>query len=105
MAPRGELYAVVDKSKKKGAKQKQDKSGCSDTNEGDLYTVPMKKSKMKTVNKGIVVTDSAVKSKDYDDVADLNYEPKADRECKGDSEFPTADRLYAAVDKSHKKKE
>ena len=100
----GELYAVVDKSKKKGAKQKQDKNGCSDANKGDLYTVPMKKRKMKTGDEGIVVTDSAVKSEDYDDVADLNYEPKADSECKGDSEFPNADMLYAAVDKSHKKK-
>ena len=99
----GELYAVVDKRKKE-ARQKQDKNGCLDTNKGDLYTVPMKKSKMKTGDEGIVVTDSAVKSEDYDDVADLNYEPKAESKCKGDSEFPNADILFAAVDKSHKKK-
>ena len=48
----GELYAGVDKSKKKGAKQKQDKNGCSESNKGDLYTVPMKKSKMKTEDEG-----------------------------------------------------
>ena len=84
----------MDKSKKKGVKQKQDINGCSDTNEGDLYTVPMKKSKMKTGHEGIEVTDSAVKSEDYDDVADVNYEPKADSECKGDSEFPNADMLH-----------
>ena len=59
---------------------------------------------MKTGDEGIEVTDSAVKSEDYDDVVDLNYEPKADNECKGDSEFPNADMLYAAVDKRHKKK-
>ena len=94
----------MDKSTKKGAKQKQDKNGCSDTNNGDLYTVPMKKSKMKTGAEGIVVTDSAVKSEDYDDVADLNYESKAVSEYKIDSEFPNAAMLYAAVDKSHKKK-
>ena len=45
-----------------------------------------------------------MKSEEYDDVADLYYESKADSECKGDSEFPNADMLYAAVDKSHKKK-
>ena len=104
----GELYAVVDKSKKKGVKQKQDKNGCSDTNKGDLYTVPMKKSKMKNGDEGIVATDSAAKSEDYDDVADLNYESKVDSEpgqqCKGDSKFANTDMLYAAVDKSHKKK-
>ena len=94
----GELYAVVDKSKKKGLKQKQDKNGCSDTNKGDLYTVPMKKSKIKNGDEGIAATDSAVKSEDYDDVADLDYEQKAD------SEFPSADMLYAVVDKSRKKK-
>ena len=103
----GELYAVVDKSKK-GVKQKQDKNGRSDTNKVDLYTVPINKSKMKNGDKGIVATGSVVKSEDYDDVADLNYEPKADSEpgqqCKGDSEFPNADMLYAVVDKGRKKK-
>ena len=103
----GELYAVVDKSKK-GVKKKQDKNGRSDTNKGGLYTVPMKKSRMKNGDEGIVATDSAVKSEDYDDVADLNYERKADSEpeqqCKGDSEFPNADMLYAVVDKSRKEK-
>ena len=104
----GELYAVVDKSRKKGVTQKQDKNGYSDTKKVDLYTVPINKSKMKNGDKGIVATGSVVKSEDYDDVADLNYEPKADSEpgqqCKGDSEFPNADMLYAVVDKSCKKK-
>ena len=94
----GELYAVVDKRKKKGAKQKQEEDGCTVTNKDDLYTVPMKKKgKMKNVDEGIAATDSAVKSEDYDDVADLN-------QCEGECESPNADMLYAVVDKSHKKK-
>ena len=105
----GELYAVVDKSKKKGAKQKQEEDGSTVTNKDDLYTVPMKKkNKMKNVDEGIAATDSAVRSEDYDDVADLKYEPKADSEpgqqCRGNSKFLNADMLYAVVDKSHKKK-
>ena len=104
----GELYAVVDKSKKEGAKKKQEEDGCTVTNKDDLYTVPMKKSKKKNGDEGLAATDSAVKSEDYDDVAELNYEVKVHREpgqqCKRDSEFPNADMFYAVVDESRKKK-
>ena len=74
----GELYAVVNKSKKKGAKKKGEENGCIETNKDDLYTVPVKKDKM--TDEGMVATGRAEKSEDYDDVAELKYEPKADSE-------------------------
>ena len=75
----GELYVVVNKSKKKGAKKKGEENGCIETNKDDLYTVPVKK-KDKMTDEGMGVTGSAEKNEDYDDVAELKYEPKADGE-------------------------
>ena len=101
----GELYAVVDKSKK-GGKQKQEEDGCTVTNKDDLYTVPMKKDKM--TDEGKCASGCVEKSEEYDDVAGLKYEPKVDTEpqqsSEGDNKVPNADMLYAVVDKSHKKK-
>ena len=100
----GELYAVVDKSKKKGAKKKEEENGCIETSKDDLYTVPGKKDKMSY--KG--ATGGAKKSEDNGDVAELKYEPKADGEpgqqSEGDEKTSNADMFYTVVDKSHKKK-
>ena len=104
----GELYAVVNKSKKKGAKKKGEENGCKETNKDDLYTVPVKK-KDKMTDEGMVATGSAEKSEDYDDVAELKNEPKADSEpgqqSEGEEEKSSnADMLYTVVDKSCKMK-
>ena len=104
----GELYAVVDKSKKKGTKQKQgEDDGCTVANEGDLYTVPMKK-KDKMTDEGKCASGRVKKGEEYDDVAGLKYEPKVDSEpqqsSEGDNKAPNADILYAVVDRSHEKK-
>ena len=102
-----ELYAVVDKSKKKGAKQKQEEDGCTVTNKDDLYTVPMKK-RDKITDEGKCASGRVEKSEEYDDVAGLKYEPKLDSEpqqsSEGANKAPNVDMLYAVVDKSHKKK-
>ena len=102
----GELYAVVNKSKK-GAKKKGEENECKETNKDDLYTVPVKKDKM--TDEGMVATSSAEKSEDYDDVAELKNEPKADSEpgqqSEGEEEKSSnADMLYTVVDKSCKMK-
>ena len=103
----GELYAVVDKSKKKAAKKKGEENGCIETNKDNLYTVPVKK-KDKMTEKGRGASGSAEKSEDNDEVAELKYEPKADSEpgqqSEGDEKSSNADMLYAVVDKSRKKK-
>ena len=102
----GELYAVVDKSKKKGVKKKGEENESTVTNKDDLYTVSRKKDKMP--DEDISVSSYTEKSKDNDDVAELKYEPKADsqpaQQSKGDEKSLNADMLYAVVDKSHKKK-
>ena len=101
-----ELYAVVDMSKKKGAKTKVEENGSTVTNKDDLYTVPLKK-KDKMTDKGRGASGSAEKSEDNDEVAELKYEPKADSEpgqqSEGEEKSSNADMLYAAVDKSRKK--
>ena len=103
----GELYAVVNKSKKKGGKKKGEENGCIGTNKDDLYTVPVKK-KDKMTDEGMGVTGSAEKREDYDDVAELKYEPKADSEPRQHSEghenTSNAGMFYAVVDKSCKMK-
>ena len=103
----GELYAVVDMSKKKGAKKKEEENGCMETNKDDLYTVPMKK-KDKMTDKGDGPSGGAEKSEDNGEVAELKYEPTADGEpeqqSEGDEKSSNADMLYAVVDKSRKKK-
>ena len=102
----GELYAVVDKNKKKGAKKKGKENGSTVTHKDDLHTVSVKKDKMP--DGGVGASGSAEKSEDYDDVAELKYEPKADSEPRQQSEgkekSSNADMLYAVVDKSRKKK-
>ena len=105
----GVLYAVVDKSKKKGEKKKDGEVGCTVTNKDDLYAMPMKKKgKMTDEEEGKVVSGGAEEGDESDDVAGLKYEPKADSESQqqseGDSKAPNVDTLYAVVDKSRKKK-
>ena len=103
----GELYAVVDKSKKKGVKKKEEENGSTVSNKDDLYTMPVKK-KDKMSDKDIGVSGGPEKSEDNDEVAELKYEPKADSEprqqSEGDEKSLNADMLYAVVDKSRKKK-
>ena len=73
------VYAVVDKSKKEGAKtKKEDKATVRDKD--DLYAMPMKKRKMKDEDEGIVTTGGAGKNEDYEEVAEIKYEPTADHE-------------------------
>ena len=102
----GELYAVVDKSKKKGARKKGEGNGSIVTNKDDLYTVPVKK-KDKMTDEEIGASGGAEKSEGNDDVAELKYEPKADSEpaqqSEGDEKSLNADMLYTVVDKSRKK--
>ena len=105
----GELYAVVDKSKKKGAKEKEGEDGSTVTNKDDLYAMPMKKKgKLTDEEEGKVVSGGAQKGDENDDAAGLKYEPKADSESQqqseGDNKAPNVDMLYAVVDKSRKKK-
>ena len=101
----GELYAVVDKSKKK----KDGEDGTTVINKDDLYAMPMKKKgKMTDEEDRKVVSDGTEKGDESDDAAGLKYEPKADSESQqqseGDSKAPNVDILYAVVDKSLKKK-
>ena len=103
----GELYAVVDKSKKKGVKKKGEEDGSTATNKDALYTVSVKK-KDKMTDEEIGVSGGAEKSEDSDKVAELKYEPKADSEPgqqgEGEEKSSNVDMLYAVVDKSRKKK-
>ena len=105
----GELYAVVDKSKKKGAKEKEGEDGSTVTNKDDLYAMPMKKKgKLTDEEEGKVVSGGAEEGDENNDAAGLKYEPKADSESQlqseGDNKAPNVDMLYAVVDKSRKKK-
>ena len=105
----GELYAVVDKSKKKGVKKKEGQDGPTVTNKDDLYAMPMKKKgKMTDEEEGKVVSGGAEEGDENNDAAGLKYEPKADSESQqqseGDSKALNVDMLYAVVDKSRKKK-
>ena len=103
----GELYAVVDKSKKKGVKKEGEENGCTATNKDNLYTVPVKK-KNKMTDKRMGASGGAKKSEDNDELVELKYEPKVDSEpaqqSEGDEKSSNADMLYAVVDKSRKKK-
>ena len=102
----GELYAVVDKSKKKGMKKKEEENGSTVTDKVALYTVSRKKDKMP--DEEIGASGGPEKSEDNDEVAELKYEPKADsqpaQQSEGDEKSLNADMLYAVVDKSRKKK-
>ena len=105
----GELYAVVDKSKKKVVKKEEGEDGPTVTNKDDMYAMPMKKKgKLTDEEDGKVVSGGTEEGDENDDAAGLKYEPKADSESQqqseGDSKAPNVDTLYAVVDKSRKKK-
>ena len=75
--------------------------------EDDLYTMPVMKDKM--TDEAMGASGGAEKSEDYDDVAELKNEPKADSEpgqqSEGEEEKSSnADMLYTVVDKSCKTK-
>ena len=102
----GDLYAVVDKSQKKGAEKEKE----TVTNKEDLYAMPMKKKgKLSERGEGVVDSGGVENGGEYDDMAGVMYEPKADSESvqqiEGDSKAPNVVVLYAVVDKSHKKKQ
>ena len=71
------VYAVVDKSKKKGAKKTEDEPTV--INKDDLYAMPMKKEvKMTDKGGGVVVSGGVEEGELYDDVVELTYKTKAD---------------------------
>ena len=73
------IYAIVDKSKKKGAK-KETGDGCTVAN-NDLYAMPMKRmGKMRDKGKGVVKSGGVEEGEQYDDTVRPTYEPKADSE-------------------------
>ena len=101
----GDLYAVVDKSQKKGAEKEKE----TVTNKEDLYAMPVKKKgKLTERGEGVVERGGVERGEECDDMAGVKYEPKADSESvqqiEGDIKAPNADMLYAVVNKSHKKK-
>ena len=104
-----ELYAVVDKSKKKGTKKERE-GGAAAADRGDLYSMPMKKKGM-IIDEGHGVVESVdvEKGEEYDDMVGLKYEPMADsksgQQSEGDGKTLNVDLLYAVVDKSRKKKQ
>ena len=104
-----ELYAVVDKNKKKGTK-KEKEGGAAAADRGDLYSMPMKKKGMMTEEgEGVVESVGVEKGEGNDDMVGLKYEPMTDSESgqqsEGDGKALNVDMLYAVVDKSHKKKQ
>ena len=104
-----ELYAVVDKSKKKGTKEERE-CGPAVADRDDLYSMPMKKKGMMTEEgQGAVESVGVEKGEEHDGMVGLKYEPMADSESgqqsEGDGKAHNVDMLYAVVDKSHKKKQ
>ena len=102
----GDLYAVVDKSQKKGAEKEKE----TVTNKEDLYAMPMKKKgKLTERGEGVVESVGVENGGEYDNTGGVSYEPKTDNESvhqiEGDSMAPNVDMLYAVVDKSRKKKQ
>ena len=102
----GDLYAVVDKSKKKGAEKEKE----TVTNKEDLYAMPMKKKgKLMETGEGVVESGGVKKGEENDNMVGVMYEPKADSESvqqiEGDSKASNVEMLYAVVDKSRKKKQ
>ena len=102
----GDLYAVVDKSQKKGAEKEKEPV----TNKVDLYAMPMKKKgKLTERGEGVVESGGVEEEEENDDMVGVMYEPKADSESvqqiEGDSKAPNVEMLYAVVDKSRKKKQ
>ena len=71
------IYAIVDKSKKKGAKKKREDT----TTNNAQYAMPMRKmGKMRDKGKGVVKSGGVEKGEQYDDTVRPTYEPKADSE-------------------------
>ena len=104
-----ELYAVVDKSKKKGNKKERE-GGAAAADKNDLYSMPMKKKGMMTEEgEGVVESVGVEKGEEHDDMVGLKYEPMADSESgqqsEGDGKALNVDMLYAVVDKICKKKQ
>ena len=102
----GDLYAVVDKSHKKGAEKEKEPV----TNKEDLYTMPVKKKgKLAERGEGVMEKGGVEKGEEFDDMVGVIYEPKADsktvQQTEGNSKALNVDMLYAVVDKSHKKKQ
>ena len=101
----GDLYAVVDKSQKKGAEKEKE----TVTNKEDLYAMPVKKKgKLTERGEGVVDSGCVEKGEDNDNTGGVRYEPKADSESvqqiEGDSKAQNVEMLYAVIDKSHKKR-
>ena len=100
----GDLYAVVDKSQKKGAEKEKE----TVTNKEDLYAMPMKKKgKLTERGEGVVESGGVEKGEENDNAVGVMYEPKADSESvqqiEGDSNAPNVDMLYAVVNKSRRR--
>ena len=101
----GDLYAVVDKSQKKGAEKEKE----TVTNKEDLYAMPMKKKgKLTERGEGVVESGGVEMEEENDTLVRVKSKPKADSESahqiEGDSKALNVEMLYAVVDKSHKKK-
>ena len=72
------VYAVVDKSKKKGEKKKTEDEPTV-VNKDNLYALPMaKKVKMTDEGRGIVMSGGVEEGEHYDDVVQLTYKAKTD---------------------------
>ena len=73
-----DVYAVVDKSKKKGAKRKTEDEPTV-VNKVNLYAMPMAKAvQMTDEGGGMVVSGGVEEGELYDDVVQLTYKAKAD---------------------------
>ena len=101
----GDLYAVVDKSQKKGSRKEKE----TVTNKEDLYAIPMKKkSKLIERGEGVVKSGGVEGEDENDNLVRVKNKTEADSESahqiEGDSKDPNVEMLYAVVDKSHKKK-
>ena len=100
----GDLYAVVDKSQKKGAEKEE-----TVANKEGLYAMPMKKKgKLTERGEGVVESGGVEREEENDNLVRVKNEPKADSEptqqIEGDSKDLNVEMLYAVVDKSRKKK-
>ena len=101
----GDLYAVVDKSQKKGSRKEKE----TVANKEDLYAMPMKKKvKLTERGEGVVESGGMEKGEEIDDMVRVKNKTEADSESahqiEGGSKAPNVEMLYAVVDKSHKKK-
>ena len=101
-----ELYAVVDKSKKKGTKKERE-GGAAAADRGDLYSMPMKEIVMlRDEGEGVVESIGMEKEEAYDETveSDVMYEPmtvtvsETEQESEGDGRALTVDTLYKIVD-------